>query len=372
LKIMKSSIIKSRRNFIKGIALGGAGITLPHASVASLNLDQMGEKKDKIPRLPLKVVLTFGLGPEFKNQLESISDQISLIEPENDEARMSAAKDADVWLGYIRKEEFKRAEKIRWVQSTSAGVEGYLFPELVNSDVQLTNAKGCYGPSIGEHAIGLLFAITRNIAAMAQSMKESGWTRGGTENMVEMKDWTMGIVGFGGIGKQVARRARGMDMRIVAMDIVPMYKEQIGDICDEMYLYHDNGLEKLMKQSDVVVSAAPHTKITEGMFGKEQFSLMRKGSYFINVSRGKLVKTNELMDALTSGHLAGAGLDVTDPEPLHSDHKLWDVPNVIITPHTSGRSQHSYNRMQKVFVENVKRFVNGYPLLNQVDKVAGF
>jgi phosphoglycerate dehydrogenase-like enzyme len=190
--------------------------------------------------------------------------------------------------------------------------------------------------------------------------------------MVEMKDWTMGIVGFGGIGRQVARRARAMDMRIVAMDIVPMYEEQIGDICDEMYLYHDNGLEKLLKQSDVVVSAAPHTKISEGMFGKEQFDMMRKGSYFINVSRGKLVKTDELLEVLKSGQLAGAGLDVTNPEPLPADHELWKIPNAIITPHISGRSQHSYDRMQQVFVENVKRFIKGYPLLNMVDKEAGF
>ncbi|MFC2124836.1 NAD(P)-dependent oxidoreductase [Bacteroidota bacterium] len=369
---MKSSTITSRRNFMKGLAIGGAGLTLPHISTGSIGRDVEMNISEKLPRLPLKIALTSGLGPDFLKSLGSISNQISIIEPDNENARMSAAKDSDVWLGYIRKEEFSAAKNLKWIHSTSAGVEGYLFPELINSDVQLTNAKGCYGPAIGEHTIGLLLALTRNIASKAQSMKNNDWSGGGNDNMVEMKNWTVGIIGFGGIGKQVARRARGMDMRIVAMDIVPMYKEQIGDICDEIYLFHDNGLDKLLKQSDVIVSAAPHTQDTEGMFGEEQFNQMRKGSYFINVSRGKLVKTDELMNALTSGHLAGAGLDVTDPEPLPSDHRLWSIPNVIITPHISGRSQHSYNRVQEVFVDNVKRFVNGFPLLNLVDKIAGF
>ena len=134
----------------------------------------------------------------------------------------------------------------------------------------------------------------------------------------------------------------------------------------------DDGLEWLLPHADVVVSAAPHTKVSEGMFGPEQFGLMRKGAFFINVSRGKLVQTPALLSALKSGHLAGAGLDVTDPEPLPSDHELWKQPNVIITSHISGRSQYTYVRMQDVFVENVHRFVKGFPLLNQVDKEMGF
>ena len=163
-----------------------------------------------------------------------------------------------------------------------------------------------------------------------------------------------------------------MDMKIIAVDIVPKYKEQIGDNCDEIRLVQDGGLEWLMKNADVVVSAAPHTKISEGMFDKDHFALMKPGSYFVNVSRGKLVRTNDLVEILKSGHLAGAGLDVTDPEPLPPNHELWKLPNVIISSHSAGRSEYSVMRMQSVFAENVDRFIKGLPLQNSVDKVAGF
>jgi phosphoglycerate dehydrogenase-like enzyme len=201
-------------------------------------------------------------------------------------------------------------------------------------------------------------------------MRQHKW--GGSGDQVEMKHLTMGIVGFGGIGRQIARRARAMDMRIVAADIQGFYREQIGDICDEMLHVQQGGLKRLLEQSDVVVSAAPHTPLSEGMFGPEQFQQMKKGSFFINVSRGKLMDTDALQAALESGHLAGAGLDVTNPEPLPDDHPLWDFENVTITSHISGRSQHSWERLQSVFVENVKRYVYGMPMVNLVDKEAGF
>ena len=258
------------------------------------------------------------------------------------------------------------------MQSVSAGVEHQLYPEFANSDVVLTNAKGCYAPAIAEHTIGLLFSLTRNIGHQIRNMAAHNWGRGGEETQIEMKNLTMGIVGFGGIGRQIARRARAMDMRIIATDIQGFYKEQIGDICDEIYHVQEGGLQKLLENSDVVVSAAPHTPLSEGMFGAPQFSQMKKGAIFINVSRGKLMDTDALMAALESGHLSGAGLDVTNPEPLPEDHPLWDFDNVTITSHISGRSQHSWNRLQSVFVENVRRYVYGLEMMNLVDKQAGF
>jgi phosphoglycerate dehydrogenase-like enzyme len=196
------------------------------------------------------------------------------------------------------------------------------------------------------------------------------WEGGGEQ--IEMKNLTMGIVGFGGIGRQVARRAKAMDMKVVAADIQGFYKEQIGDVCDELYYVYAGGLEKLLAQSDVVVCATPHTPLSEGMFGEAQFKQMKKGAYFINVSRGKLVKTDASQAALASGHLSGAGLDVTDPEPLPPTHALWDFENVTITSHISGRSQHSGERTQAVFAENVRRYVHGHPMVNLIDKEAGF
>jgi D-2-hydroxyacid dehydrogenase (NADP+) len=321
--------------------------------------------KGAIPELPLRIMMKAGLSDAFREKLLKISPQVHM---EQDEQAIDLV---NVWFGGISREQFLKASNLGWVQSPSAGVEGYLFPEFVNSDVLLTNAKGCYGPAISEHTLGLLFTLTRSLGSQHRNMSRGMWQQD-TENLVELKGMTMGIVGLGGIGSQIARRARAMDMRVIAVDIMPKYKEQIGDICDEVRLVQDEGLAWLLSNADVIVSAAPHTKDSEGMFGAKQFGRMKKGAYFINVSRGKLVKTDDLVEALKSGHLAGAGLDVTDPEPLPPDHELWTLPNVIITSHISGASQHSYVRMQEVFTDNVSRYVKGLPLLNQVDKAMGF
>jgi phosphoglycerate dehydrogenase-like enzyme len=161
-----------------------------------------------------------------------------------------------------------------------------------------------------------------------------------------------------------------MDMKAIAVDAEPMFGEKFAMV-DEVRLV-DDGLADLLQRSDVVVCAAPHTAKSRGMLGAEQFAAMKKGAYFINVSRGKLVKTEALVAALKSGQLAGVGLDVTDPEPLPPDHPLWQEDNAIITSHIAGRSQLGYARVQGVFVENVARFAGGRPLLNVVDKTKGY
>jgi D-2-hydroxyacid dehydrogenase (NADP+) len=355
----------SRRNFLKGVVINAAAMSvIPIGVIASNPTSVDPAKKYKAPRLPLRIMMRSGLSDHWREKLTKISPQIYL--EENDQAM----GEVNAWFGGINQDQFKNASNLAWVQSPSAGVEHYLFPEFIQSDVLLTNAKGCYGPSISEHTFGLLFTLTRKIGAQTRNMSLGKWDS--EDNMFEMKGLTMGIVGLGGIGSQIARRARAMDMRVIAVDIMPKYKEQIGDICDEIRLVQDDGLSWLLPNSDVIVSAAPHTKVSEGMFGTKQFEMMKKGTFFINVSRGKLVKTPELMDALKSGHLAGAGLDVTDPEPLPADHDLWTFPNVIITSHISGRSQYSTERVNEVFVENVYRYVKGFPMLSQVDKEMGF
>ncbi len=322
------------------------------------------------PRLPCAIFMASTLDDKFEKQVLDISSQITLLKDAEGKDRSEDLKRADIHFGQIRPDAFAKTENLSWVQSVSAGVEHQLYPEFANSEVILTNAKGCYAPAIAEHTIGLLFSLTRQIGGQIRNMRQHQW--GGSGDQIEMKNLTMGIVGFGGIGRQIARRARAMDMRIVAADIQGFYQEQIGDICDQMLPVDEGGLQKLLEQSDVVVSAAPHTPRSEGMFGQEQFQQMKQGAYFINVSRGKLVDTDALQAALESGHLAGAALDVTNPEPLPEDHPLWSFDNVTITSHISGRSQHSWERLQAVFVENVRRYINGMAMVNLVDKQAGF
>ncbi|MFC2113059.1 D-2-hydroxyacid dehydrogenase [Bacteroidota bacterium] len=371
----KTNRSTSRRNFLKGVVINGAVLSaVPLGVLGSESTTPAPAKRAKGPRLPLKIYLNTRagyfykdpVGAEYMDKIKKISPEISTTEDEKDIPEVNA------WLGPIRAEQFNKASNLSWVHSTSAGVEHYLFPEMIESDVLLTNAKGCFAPSIAEHTFGMLFALTHNIGAQIKNMAEGKWQGVPMDEVFELKGLTIGIVGLGGIGSQIARRARAMDMNVIAVDIVPKYTEQIGDICDEVRLIQNDGLSWLVPNSDVVVLSCPHTKVSEGMFGSKEFGMLKKTAYFINVCRGKVVQTPALVDALKSGQMAGACLDVTDPEPLPPDHELWSYPNVIITSHISARSQFNTQRSYDVYVENVSRYVNELPMLNKVDKELGF
>ncbi len=365
----------SRRNFVKGAVFNTAALSaIPMGILANDSFSLDPSSKAILSRLPLKIYLNTSsgyfyrdpVGAQVYEKIKKISPEISLVDDEQ------AMGEVNAWYGPINSKQLKMAPNLAWVHSTSAGVEHYLFPEMTESDVLLTNCKGCFAPAIAEHAFGLLFAITRNIGAQTRNMSAGKWQGVAMESIFEMKGKTLGIVGIGGIGSQTARRARAMDMNVIAVDIVPKYKEQIGDICDEVRLVQDDGLKWLLPNSDVVLISAPHTKVSEGMIGAEQFGMMKDTAYFINVARGKVVKTPDLVNALKNGQIAGAGLDVIDPEPLPSDHELWSMPNVIITSHIAARSEHNRARSNDVWVENVYRYANELPMLNMVDKELGF
>ncbi|MEA2709566.1 MAG: hypothetical protein QOF78_2167 [Phycisphaerales bacterium] len=341
--------------------LGAAGAAAVGLAVADAHGAPSLTKADDAPRLPMKILLRGGLSNEQVQAIQALSPQIT-IEREIDLA------EADVVFGNVSAADLDKAKRLRWVQWPSAGVEHAPLQAMIDHDVTLTNAQGCYAPEIGEHAFGLLFALTRGIASQARQMRERKW--GFSGEPVELRGMTMGVIGLGGIGREVARRARAMDMKTIAVDAEPMLAERFAMV-DEVRLV-DDGLPALLERSDVVVCCAPHTKKSQGMLGPAQFALMKRGAYLINVSRGKLVQTNALIEALKSEKLAGAGLDVTDPEPLPADHALWEQPNVVITSHISGRSQFSWGRVQRVFVDNAARYARGLPMLSVVDKRKGY
>ncbi len=351
---------------------GGLLLSSPTWYVPSTNQQLLKDlpPMEKASRLPCHIVSAYQMAQTFIDQIQALSPEIQLHHRLNDDPAHELLSKADVYVGRLSPEDFSRTKNLKWIHSTSAGVEKQLFPEMVASNVIVTNAKGCYAPAIADHVIGMLLTLARQISGQIRQMPKHKW--GGTGDQLEMTDMTMGIVGFGGIGRQVARRAKALDMRVIAADIQAYYPAQIGDLCEDLYHAEDEGLRTLLQESDVVVCGAPHTSRSEGMFGATQFADMKSGSFFINVSRGKLVDTPALVDAIRSGHLQGVALDVTDPEPLPPDHVLWDFENVIITSHISGRSQYSRNRVQSVLTDNVHRYLNGYPLINLVDKVAGF
>lgn len=257
--------------------------------------------------------------------------------------------------------------KLRWVQSNSAGVEGFLgVAALRDSDIVLTNAKIIQGPEIADHALALLLNFTRNLKAFNARMPE-GWDTTRELPMIELSGKTALVIGLGGIGTQIAQRAAAFGMTVVATDPkdIPMHR-------DVAYVGKPDEFEDLLPRADVVFSAVPHTPATEGMIGARQFDLMKQGVYLINISRGKIVDTDALVDALRSGKVRAAGLDVTDPEPLPADHPLWTMPNVTITPHVATVSDRIAERRMQLLRENIARFATGRPMRNVVDKQARY
>lgn len=311
----------------------------------------------------MRLISRHGLPKDTIERITAISPQITVVPRARDEQWTNELPQADAIYGHVSGEDVAAAKRLRWVQYNAAGVEHILSPQLVASDVLLTNARGCHAAQIAEHVFALLFGLTRNVAAYARNAQKK------VSRPTELRGLTMGIVGLGAIGHATARRAKTMDMRVLAIDEKPMFDE-CDRIADEVH--SPDWLGQMLKATDVLVIAAPHTPRSQGMIGAAQFALMKPSAYLINVSRGKLVQTDALLAALNDNRLAGAGLDVTDPEPLPADHALFEQPNVIITPHIAGQSQHTEQRVQDVLVENVRRYANGLPLINLVDKQAGY
>ena len=280
--------------------------------------------------------------------------------------------DADALVGVqLTPELLQRAKQLKWLHISSAGVEHHggqmgLFPELIASDIVVTNAKNVYGPQIADHAFAFLLALTRrlNVTLPRQTLEE--WPAG-RDGMFELDGKTAVIIGVGGIGSQIAQRAHGFGMKVIGVDVrdIPVSTNVQRVVPPDM-------LDEVLPEADVVFVSVPHTPKSQGMMGAREFELMKKGSYFIAMSRGKIYDHNALVKALDSKRLAGAGLDATDPEPLPKGHPLWKFPNVVITPHTSGGSDNLQARLDHIVKENIRRFGAGLPLLNVVDKKEGF
>jgi phosphoglycerate dehydrogenase-like enzyme len=313
-------------------------------------------------------VMATGLSAEEVGQLQAAApSNVRVLAVSRGELE-SGIGEADAVIGTLNRDLFLRAKKLKWMQTHSAGVDNLRYPELIESDVVLTNAKIVMGPNIADHAFALLLSLTRKINIASLDTAESQWRRGGyAGKLVELNGKTALIVGVGGIGMQIAQRAKGFGMHVIGVDPKDI---PITPLVDE--LVHPDALDEVLPRADVLFVSAPLTEQTRGMIGPKQFDAMKRDSYFIAVSRGPLYQTPALLKALDSGRLAGAGLDVTDPEPLPEGHALWKFSNVVITPHVAGQGDVMPVRRMEVFVENVRRFGEGRPLLNVVDKQKGY
>jgi phosphoglycerate dehydrogenase-like enzyme len=275
---------------------------------------------------------------------------------------------ADALVGEMDPEILEHAGQLKWVQALASGVDAFLFEAFIESDIVLTSEKGLVGAHLGDHAFALLLGLTRMIP---QAARQRNWDNDMRMQMRmnnrELTGKTAAIIGLGGTGKEVARRAQAFGLRCLAVD--PDVTEGPSNV---ERIVKPGQLLEVARESDIIFVCCPKTAETTGMIGKDVFEAMLPDGYVINVTRGGIVDEDALMETLDSGKLAGAGLDVTSIEPFPDDHPLWRYDNVLITPHTAGASQYRVDRILERVFTNIERFQRGEPLEGIIDKRKGY
>jgi D-2-hydroxyacid dehydrogenase (NADP+) len=255
------------------------------------------------------------------------------------------------------------ASRLKWVHALSAGVENVTCPELETGNIILTNSKGIHGIPVSEHVLALMLAFTRGLNYFVRFQQKKQWKRATVD---EIYDKTIGIIGLGSIGREVAKKAKALGMNVLAVK-----KQQTTELFVDK-LYSPEYTTEMLSNCDFVVASVPLLPETREMFQLEQFKAMKPSAYFINISRGAVVKEADLAAALEQGLIKGAGLDVFDHEPLAETSPLWDMPNVIITPHIAALSPYYLDRAITLFAENLSRFIQNGEMLNIIDKDKGY
>jgi phosphoglycerate dehydrogenase-like enzyme len=319
--------------------------------------------------MSVKIVLGSRPNDARLEQFRAAYPQVEFVAAGSDDVIVREIVDADAFFGNPTRQQYLAAQKLRWIQAPSAGIEFvHHVPELIESDVVLTNARGAHAATIAEHTFAMLLTLTRNLRFFDHAKGCHTWLRGeGYRNVFGIDGKTMVVVGFGNIGRAIAKRAHGFEMRVIAVDAQEVPANEHVEA-----VWRLNRLPDAIREADVLTIATPITPETRGMISETEIRLLKPGSYLLCISRGGIVNELALLAALKDGHVAGAGLDVTEVEPLPPDNALWDAPNLIITPHISGGSTLTTELMWSIFFENVGRFVKGEELRNVTNKKLGY
>lgn len=330
--------------------------------------------------MTVKILLPFRWPAKLVAEIEQVVKEFDatlvVLPDEPDQAARDAfilreLVEAEVVVsGYLTPAQFAAAEKLKWIHVHFAGVNRLLsVPELVESQVTVTNAVGVSALAIADQIMGYVLGFSRLLPEQLRYQQRKTWrsSYGQDLPLKELAGSTLGIIGYGKIGTETAKRAKAFGMKIIAT------KHNLeGEYPDVDQMLHASALDQLLAESDYVVLCAPLTPETEGMLGRTQFEQMKPSAYFINIARGQLVKEMELTEILRERCIAGAALDVFEVEPLPAESPLWDLENVIITPHSSGNFENFLNRTTTLFADNLRRYLSGQPLFNIVDKKRGY
>jgi phosphoglycerate dehydrogenase-like enzyme len=280
--------------------------------------------------------------------------------------------DTDVFIGWsLRPEQFKIASRLKWIHSPAAAVHQLMYPELISSNVVLTNSTGVHGAVVAEHAIAVLLAMAKRLPQAMHYQARKIWAQELMWNEYprprEVAGATVLVVGLGGIGREFATRAKALGMKVIAVRENP---GKGAGPADEVYA--PDRIDELLPQADYVLLCTPVTPATNAIINKDRLNKMKHSACLINVARGPLVDDAALIDALQQDRIAGAALDVFVEEPLPADSPFWSLNNVLITPHTAAVTEKLWERHYDLIVENLNRFIAGKPLLNEVDKRRGY
>jgi len=316
-------------------------------------------------------MLTGNLSDEQVAELAVVAPNVRVIRAADRNAAMEHAATADAIDGRFATAEFlAKATKLSWVHSPSAGVDRLLaIPGIGDrKELVITNARGVHGPAIADHAMGMLLSLTRQLPYYSTLQSKGEWSREDpAQRPIALAGKTMLVVGIGGIGTEIARRAHGFGMKVIATrrsdTPAPDFVDRVGKPAE---------LAAMLPEADVIAICVPLTPETEKLFDDIMLRNVKRGAYLINIARGSIVDTDAMIAALKDGRLAGAALDVTDPEPLPKGHALWKVPNILITPHVASAGELTDERRWALYKENIRRFGAGEPLLNCVDVKAGY
>ena len=317
-------------------------------------------KKDK------NILVVMPVKDEHKKTLEQHSQNNKFIYSSYDKVTQEMVQEANVIIGNVDPFYLQKAKNLEWLQLNSAGADPYVKKGVLPEDVILTNATGSYGPSVAEHMLAVLFSLQKKLHLYRDNQNQCEWQDEG--GIMSLYGGTLLIVGLGDIGLYFARLMKNFDYHIIGIKRRP---GQVPQDIDELHTMND--LDKLLPEADVVLSVLPDSKATRNIFNKDRFEKMKNTAILLNAGRGSAVNTEDLCEALIQGQIYGAGLDVTDPEPLQTQHKLWNVENVIITPHVAGDFHHpaTLYRIVDIVAGNLQRYLEGEQLMNIVDTTTG-
>jgi len=313
----------------------------------------------------MKIVSQVELSNEEIERLKAVVSGLEVVVAPEEEREIKEIADAEIFFGRITQSVFVAGKKLKWVQVFGAGVETQFFPEMVQSDIILTSTSGAYNLTMADQAFALILGISRGIAMFERKRPSKKLER--TRSLRQLAGQTLGIIGLGNIGSEIARRGKAFGMKVIAADIREM---ECPDFVDR--LCRLDKMDEVLENADYLVVIVPLTDKTKGMIGDTEIRKMKPTAHLINIGRGPIIDEPSLINALKTGIIAGAGLDVFFTEPLPPESEFWEMENVVMTPHIGGLSPETRAMSFEMFLDNFKRYINDEPLISLIDKQRQF